>query len=186
MRLLSRLEAERKSGAIWYVLFRQSPKELGHRHFDPDLVGVGPDFVCAVTDTVTVPVEAVVVVPVVSPPFVVIDLATFADQYRPEIVFEAVAQDEMAASLAVEADSREVVGDAIVDHRDAVDRMGRRIGHQANHTVNDFIAFNQRRAAFLAGDAGAAGVHGMHDGAADHGRASIGARWCSQAGPLSG
>jgi len=26
MRLLSRLEADRKSGAIWYVLFRQSPK----------------------------------------------------------------------------------------------------------------------------------------------------------------
>jgi len=25
MRLLSRLEADRKSGAIWYVLFRQSP-----------------------------------------------------------------------------------------------------------------------------------------------------------------
>jgi hypothetical protein len=27
MRLLSRLEADRKSGAIWYVLFRQSPNE---------------------------------------------------------------------------------------------------------------------------------------------------------------
>jgi len=26
MRLLSRLEADRKSGAIWYVPFRQSPK----------------------------------------------------------------------------------------------------------------------------------------------------------------
>jgi len=25
MRLLSRLEGERKSGAIWYVIFRQSP-----------------------------------------------------------------------------------------------------------------------------------------------------------------
>jgi len=25
MRLLSRLEADRKFGAIWYVLFRQSP-----------------------------------------------------------------------------------------------------------------------------------------------------------------
>jgi len=26
MRLLSRLDDERKSGAIWYVIFRQSPK----------------------------------------------------------------------------------------------------------------------------------------------------------------
>jgi AcrR family transcriptional regulator len=33
MRLLSRLEADRKSGAIWYVLFRQSPKpRLPLRH----------------------------------------------------------------------------------------------------------------------------------------------------------
>jgi hypothetical protein len=28
MRLVSRLEADRKSGAIWYVLFRQSPKAV--------------------------------------------------------------------------------------------------------------------------------------------------------------
>jgi len=28
MRLLSRLEDERKSGAIWYVIFRQSPYSL--------------------------------------------------------------------------------------------------------------------------------------------------------------
>jgi hypothetical protein len=28
MRLLSRLDDERKSGAIWYVIFRQSPKAL--------------------------------------------------------------------------------------------------------------------------------------------------------------
>jgi len=27
MRLLSRLEADRKSGAIWYVLFWQSPTQ---------------------------------------------------------------------------------------------------------------------------------------------------------------
>jgi hypothetical protein len=37
MRLLSRLEADRKSGAIWYVLFRQSPGEAVlaglHEHF---------------------------------------------------------------------------------------------------------------------------------------------------------
>ena len=35
MRLLSRLDDERKSGAIWYAIFRQSPKamELDYRGF---------------------------------------------------------------------------------------------------------------------------------------------------------
>jgi len=28
MRQLSRLDDERKSGAIWYVIFRQSPKAI--------------------------------------------------------------------------------------------------------------------------------------------------------------
>jgi hypothetical protein len=31
MRLLSRLDDERKSGAIWYVIFRQSPKASSQR-----------------------------------------------------------------------------------------------------------------------------------------------------------
>ncbi|WP_300339149.1 hypothetical protein [Accumulibacter sp.] len=67
----------------------------------------------------------------------------------PEIVLEAVAQDEMTAFLAIEADAGEIVCNTIVDHRNAIDRVHRRVGHQTDGAVNDFVSLNQRGAAFL-------------------------------------
>ena len=110
-----------------------------------------------------VAIETFVGIPVIALPDIIQRIAITDDADCPEIAAESVADGNVAAFDAVEIDAGDVVGDQVVDENDAVNRIGRRVGHDAVGAMDDFVADDQRCGDFLERDAGTGGVHGVGD-----------------------